>query len=417
MWRWTKRVLAGVVGLAFLASLGATYQWLATSRDLAATPPPGQLVDIGGYRLHLWCMGAGAPAVVLESGLGGGAFTWSQVQKDTATFTRVCAYRPRRTGIQRSVARSAHERPDRAGTVSADRAERARRPGRPRRRVVRRRRRALQAEHRELVAGRPRTRTNSTRTPGGRRREGTRASGLKPSSVGRIGLLRLRGETLGLRPELAHPSVRPYLQATAHRASRYRATYDELMAWPESEKEVAASRRTLDIPLVVLTAGLSAGRRGCHPSRAAAGFARALDPLVPDDRRAVRSRDCRQRTGARRQSDSSGDGRGTGRASVLVADVSEGIACWTSGHNREDSSRARRCTHQMCVDRWHRTRRRLRVAHSIVAQGTRDRHQRPADQFSLFHRDSPELRRLQTRYSKRESIAESFVYLSRHRDA
>ena len=54
-------------------------------------------------------------------------------------------------------------------------------------------------------------------------------------------------------------AVRPYLQATAHRASRYRAAYDELMAWPESEKEVAASRRTLDIPLVVLTAGLSAG--------------------------------------------------------------------------------------------------------------------------------------------------------------
>ena len=74
-----------------------------------------------------------------------------------------------------------------------------------------------------------------------------------------LGVLRLRGETLGLRPELADPSVRPYVQATVHRASRYRATYDELIAWPESEKEVAASRRTLDIPLVVLTAGLSAG--------------------------------------------------------------------------------------------------------------------------------------------------------------
>ena len=96
MWRWTKRALAGVIGLAFIAALGAAlgaaYQWLATRRDLAATPPPGQLVDIGGYRLHLWCMGAGAPAVVLESGLGGGAFTWPQVQKETAMFTRVCAY-------------------------------------------------------------------------------------------------------------------------------------------------------------------------------------------------------------------------------------------------------------------------------------------------------------------------------------
>ena len=60
MWRWTKRALAGVIGLGLIAALGAAYQWLATRRDLAATPPPGQLVDIGGYRLHLWCMGAGA---------------------------------------------------------------------------------------------------------------------------------------------------------------------------------------------------------------------------------------------------------------------------------------------------------------------------------------------------------------------
>ena len=54
MWRWTKRALAGVIGLALIVALGAAYQWLATRRDLAATPPPGQLVDIGGYRLHLW---------------------------------------------------------------------------------------------------------------------------------------------------------------------------------------------------------------------------------------------------------------------------------------------------------------------------------------------------------------------------
>ena len=112
MWRWTKRALAGVISLAFIAALGAAlgaaYQWLATRRDLAATPPPGQLVDIGGYRLHLWCMGAGAPAVVLESGLGGGAFTWPQVQKETAMFTRVCAYDAR--GLDTAIRRRGRAR-------------------------------------------------------------------------------------------------------------------------------------------------------------------------------------------------------------------------------------------------------------------------------------------------------------------
>ena len=58
MRRWTIRILVGLCGLIVVTALtGATYQWLATRKDLAATPPPGQLVDIGGHRLHLWCTG------------------------------------------------------------------------------------------------------------------------------------------------------------------------------------------------------------------------------------------------------------------------------------------------------------------------------------------------------------------------
>ena len=267
MGRWTKRAIAGVVALLLLillGALGAAYQWLATRRDLAATPPPGQLVDIGGYRLHLWCMGAGAPAVVLESGLGGGAFTWPQVQKVAATFTRVCAY-------------------DRAGLGYSDPSPGPRTSGRIAQELSRLieqsglgspvvlvgassggfATRILASEHRELVAGLVLVDASHEQ-----QRARQAAAGLEfPVPRGlklvvlsaSLGLLRLRGETLGLRPELADPSVRPYLQATAHRASRYRATYDELLAWPESEKEVATSRRTLDIPLVVLTAGPSAG--------------------------------------------------------------------------------------------------------------------------------------------------------------
>ena len=48
-----------------------------------------------------------------------------------------------------------------------------------------------------------------------------------------------------------------------HRASRYKALYGETMAWEASAAEVRASRRKLDIPLVVLTAGVwsDAGRQ------------------------------------------------------------------------------------------------------------------------------------------------------------
>ena len=93
MWRWTRRVLLGLGGLLVLAVLvGTTYQWIATRRDLAASPPPGRLVDVGGHRLHIWCMGRGSPAVVLENGLGGSTPAWGHVQPHVAGFTQVCSY-------------------------------------------------------------------------------------------------------------------------------------------------------------------------------------------------------------------------------------------------------------------------------------------------------------------------------------
>jgi hypothetical protein len=93
MRRWTIRILVALFGLIVVTALtGATYQWLATRQDLAATPPPGQLIDIGGYRLHLWCTGNGAPVVVLDAGLGGTSAGWGFVQPEVARFTRVCSY-------------------------------------------------------------------------------------------------------------------------------------------------------------------------------------------------------------------------------------------------------------------------------------------------------------------------------------
>ena len=80
MWRWTLRILVALAGFFILAAVcGATWQWLATRKDLASTPPPGRLVDVGGHRLHLWCTGAGAPAVMLENGLGGSSAGWGLV--------------------------------------------------------------------------------------------------------------------------------------------------------------------------------------------------------------------------------------------------------------------------------------------------------------------------------------------------
>lgn len=58
-----------LAGLA-LSAIGGGYETVRESIDAAAYPMPGQLVDVGGHRLHLSCTGSGTPTVVLEPGHG-----------------------------------------------------------------------------------------------------------------------------------------------------------------------------------------------------------------------------------------------------------------------------------------------------------------------------------------------------------
>ena len=52
----------------------------------------GGLVDVGGYRLRIECIGAGKPTVVMDAGLAQDRSTWGQVPSGVAAFTRVCTY-------------------------------------------------------------------------------------------------------------------------------------------------------------------------------------------------------------------------------------------------------------------------------------------------------------------------------------
>jgi pimeloyl-ACP methyl ester carboxylesterase len=78
--------------LVLLGVVGASYQAIATARDAHAFPPPGQLVDVGGYKLHIHCLGEGSPTVILEAGQGGLSPDWVWIQPEVAKTTRVCAY-------------------------------------------------------------------------------------------------------------------------------------------------------------------------------------------------------------------------------------------------------------------------------------------------------------------------------------
>ena len=60
---------------------------------------PGQLVDVGGFRLNLYCVGSGSPTVVFDSGWGDWAPAWSTVQPQIAKWTRACSYDRAGTGF------------------------------------------------------------------------------------------------------------------------------------------------------------------------------------------------------------------------------------------------------------------------------------------------------------------------------
>ena len=90
---WTVRILLGLLALIVLLALGgATYEAIMAAGDDKRYPPPGQLVDVGGYHLHLHCIGQGGPTVVLDAGLGAFSLDWGAVQPHIATSTRVCTY-------------------------------------------------------------------------------------------------------------------------------------------------------------------------------------------------------------------------------------------------------------------------------------------------------------------------------------
>jgi pimeloyl-ACP methyl ester carboxylesterase len=115
--RWLKRIGLGSLALLVLALVGgAIGESVARHRAHAAYPPRGQLVDIGGRRIHLDCRGSGVPTVVLEAGLdSAGSLSWDRVHDALATTTRTCAYD--RAGVMWS---DPTPRPQDAETIAED---------------------------------------------------------------------------------------------------------------------------------------------------------------------------------------------------------------------------------------------------------------------------------------------------------
>ena len=280
MWRWTTRILIGLcAGLIIAACSGATYQWMSTRKELAETPPPGRLVDVGGHRLHIWCTGSGEPTVILENGLGGSGLGWGFVQPEVAKFTRVCSY-------------------DRAGTGYSD-------PG-PSPRTARRIGQELaQLLDRTGISG-PLVLVGAS--IGGlfvrvfASEHGERAVGLvlvdashenQETSVPRIapfvpllsstGVFRLLGVSFGGTGESLPPSLQRFARATAFRAAGYQAAADEIIHIRKSAAEVRSTRHELTIPVVVVTGARGADATWRQLQRDQVGLSQRGCQVIADE--------------------------------------------------------------------------------------------------------------------------------------
>ena len=90
-----ERVTLSLTALFTTAAAG-TCAWNAIAIQVfrATNPPLGNLYQVNGHKMQIYCMGSGSPTVVLEAGLGvvTDVLTWGDFQPKLDPTTRVCSY-------------------------------------------------------------------------------------------------------------------------------------------------------------------------------------------------------------------------------------------------------------------------------------------------------------------------------------
>jgi pimeloyl-ACP methyl ester carboxylesterase len=80
-----------IVALALASSMTCTSH---AQSKASLGPPPGNLIEVGGHKMHIQCVGPlnAKPTVIFEAGGGGSSKDWSAVQEILAPHIRSCAY-------------------------------------------------------------------------------------------------------------------------------------------------------------------------------------------------------------------------------------------------------------------------------------------------------------------------------------
>jgi pimeloyl-ACP methyl ester carboxylesterase len=224
---------------------------------------PGQLIDVGGHRLHLSCTGAGTPTVVLEPGAGEMSSNLGWITPAVARNTRICVYD--RAG--RGWSEPADTRQD-AAQIATDLHTLLQRGHVPGPYVLAGHSfgglyvLTFAARYPDEVAGM--VLVDST-APASAARPGAASLGHGGSSNGlsRVSALVSAAARLGLGRLYARssfgslpPRSRDEVRASVATPSTLRSTIDEYVQANASTQEAASLRNFADKPLVVLTAGI-----------------------------------------------------------------------------------------------------------------------------------------------------------------
>jgi pimeloyl-ACP methyl ester carboxylesterase len=80
------------LGFIALILCGFLYESVSEWHDRREFPRIGQVIDIGGRSLNLYCTGQGGPAVIFDAGANQPGYSWLLVQPRVAMLTRACWY-------------------------------------------------------------------------------------------------------------------------------------------------------------------------------------------------------------------------------------------------------------------------------------------------------------------------------------
>ena len=81
-----------IILLIAIGFFGTIYQTNAQQDFLENNPPPGELIDIGGRNMHIYCVGSGSPTIILDAGQGGWSIDYMDLQSELSQTNQVCTY-------------------------------------------------------------------------------------------------------------------------------------------------------------------------------------------------------------------------------------------------------------------------------------------------------------------------------------